>query len=191
MPIYRGNRKGANSDGSRLSTIDEQDSHNGVVTLNMSARKRRPARIRSTVVLLFLFLVVFGSFYLSYGVVMDIIREEQVRAQRTGTQSAAIRGKAKRSKPQNTLNTDKCDFRSYPPNRLYGLHSQNQPNFVADAEYIRGKRPIILNPVDKDGIEQSTAVKVCLDTTSWESLNDKDGQLRLPFTGISNQVVPK
>ena len=123
---------------------------------------------------------------------MDIIREEeQARAQKTGSQSALKRGKATRSKPQKktALNTDKCDFRSYPPNRLYGLYSDNQPAFLADAEYIRGKRPIIINPTDKDGIEQSPAVKVCLDTTSWESLNDNDGQMRLPFTGISSKIL--
>ena len=71
-----------------------------------------------------------------------------------------------------------CTFRSYPSSRLYGLSStasqqqqqqQQQPDFLIRATYIRGKWPIILNPIERDDEPwQTHPSKICIDTTSWE-----------------------
>ncbi len=101
------------------------------------------------------------------------------------------------------VNTDKCAFRSYPKSRLYGLNDKSQPNFLSsDATYIRGELPIILNPVENDDrpiiangsssntIQQSTPVKPCFDTTSWETLLDQSTNTnRLPFTDGHNPSI--
>ena len=97
------------------------------------------------------------------------------------------------------INHDKCAFRSYPSNRLYGLSSKTQPNFLSSAAYIRGQWPIIINPNENDNkilsndgqscIQQTSPMKVCHDTTSWENLVDKDGKERLPFTDGHNPSV--
>ena len=90
---------------------------------------------------------------------------------------------------------NKCTFRSYPSNRLYGLFSKSPPNFLSDAAYIRGQWPIIINPNYQDNIQQqqsqiiSPPTKVCLDTTSWENLIDENGKERLPFTDGHNPSV--
>ena len=97
------------------------------------------------------------------------------------------------------INHDKCAFRSYPSNRMYGLSSKTQPNFLSSAAYIRGQWPIIINPNENDNkilsnhgqsyIQQTSPMKVCHDTSSWEHLVDKDGKERLPFTDGHNPSV--
>eukprot|EP00984_Skeletonema_dohrnii_P009333 scaffold3573_cov78-Skeletonema_dohrnii-CCMP3373.AAC.1 len=107
------------------------------------------------------------------------------------------------------INSDKCAFRSYPKSRLYGLHDKSQPNFLSsDATYIRGELPVILNPLEKDdasmadnndidsssgsssNMEQSTPIKPCFDTTSWETLLDESTKTnRLPFTDGHNPSI--
>lgn len=96
----------------------------------------------------------------------------------------------KRENSSDQINHDKCEFRSYPSTRLYGLPADSPPKFLSEAAYIRGQRPIVINPHGNDNIQQTTApVKVCLDTTSWENLIDKDGRERLPFTDGHNPSV--
>lgn len=104
---------------------------------------------------------------------------------------AAPTTKARTRAAGEEINSDKCDFRSYPSNRLYGLSATEQPQFLSEAAYIRGEWPIIINPAENDGDEsqQTPPVKVCLDTTSWEDLKDKDGRERLPFTDGHNPSV--
>ena len=107
----------------------------------------------------------------------------------------------------SAVNTDKCAFRSYPKSRLYGLHSKPRPSFLSsDATYIRGELPVLLNPIENDNtpiignngrgdnssnsIQQSTPVKPCFDTTSWENLLDKfTNTNRLPFTDGHNPSI--
>ena len=88
--------------------------------------------------------------------------------------------------PSATVNEDRCEFRKYPPNRLYGNNNKQQPDFLSDATYIRGQWPIILNP-SIDNVQ--TATKICINTTSWENLSDSTGKERLPFTDGHNPSV--
>jgi hypothetical protein len=85
----------------------------------------------------------------------------------------------------STINADKCQFRTYPPNRLYGLPSSDQPDFLSDAIYIRGQYPVILNP----STDKRSATKLCINTTSWEDLLDSKGNERLPFTDGHNPSI--
>ena len=158
--------------------------------------------------------LVFGSFYLSYGVVKKSMEAQNSVQQRNDEGFAKNLNVATKkdettaiiqsqnedlsiSKPQQIpsppppINSDKCAFRSYPKSRLYGLHDKSQPNFLSsDATYIRGELPIILNPIEKDDVEQTTPVKPCLDTTSWETLWDESTKRnRLPFTDGHNPSI--
>jgi len=192
VAIYRGKNSsdssnestGSNKYHPSLRSISEQ-----TTTATVAAKRKQSVRIRSVILLTFLLSTVCGSFYLSFGAIFDIVMQQQ-----------QIDDNHKRTVPfvppnsgakKTELNTVKCNFRSYPSSRLYGLHNiTNQPEFLSDAEYIRGQTPIILNPIDRDGSnQQSAAAKVCLDTTSWESLTDKDGKQRLPFTDGHNPSI--
>ncbi len=71
----------------------------------------------------------------------------------------------------------RCDFRKYKPNRYYKVTPPNElPSepFLADANYIRGKQPFVLNPISK--IISSTSFsslmpnKLCLNTSDWEDV---------------------
>jgi len=169
--------------------------------------------------------MVFGSFYLSYGVVMKSMKVHQpLQVENKGVVNTAVKKDGatavqptnedtitKQPPQQQTIepapvNSDKCAFRSYPKSRLYGLHDKSQPNFLSsDATYIRGELPVILNPLEKDdasmtgsdidssgssNMEQSTPVKPCFDTTSWETLLDESTKTnRLPFTDGHNPSI--
>ncbi|KAL7473845.1 hypothetical protein ACHAXS_014365 [Conticribra weissflogii] len=99
--------------------------------------------------------------------------------------------------PEKMQNVNKCAFRTYLPSRYYGLSNpiSQQPPFLSDAVYIRGEWPIILNPLEEDGIDSNAVTgnlrpkKVCLDTTSWEETKDGDGVERWPFTDGHNPSV--
>jgi len=169
---------------------------------------------------------VLGSFYLSYGVVVQqsmtshpppsqpYVNHETVASVTVTKRDAATAIQQQQQRqPPAAVNTDKCAFRSYPKSRLYGLHDKSQPNFLSsDATYIRGKLPILLNPVENDDklmihlangssssnnnnsnnniIQQSTPVKPCFDTTSWETLWDESTNTdRLPFTDGHNPSI--
>ena len=176
--------------------------------------------------------MVFGSFYLSYGVVMKSMKVHQpLQVENKGDVNTAAKEDGatviqptkkdtitkpppppplqQETKEPPPVNSDKCAFRSYPKSRLYGLHDKSQPNFLSsDATYIRGELPVILNPLEKDdmsmsgndidssssgsssNIEQSTPVKPCFDTTSWETLLDQSTKTnRLPFTDGHNPSI--
>ena len=82
----------------------------------------------------------------------------------------------------HSLPSNKCVFRTYPPNRYYypdGLSNYNElPDFLTQSTYIRGKKPIILN-------EQTR--KLCTDTP-WEKQRF-DG--RLPYSdGFNPSLLP-
>ncbi|KAL3797718.1 hypothetical protein HJC23_000263 [Cyclotella cryptica] len=170
-------------------------------------RRHRIARIRAFVVLAVFVCMVLGSFYLSFEIVMENQSRAQFNQQPTtrGNQAPlaesqatskesqsereshgdAMEGK-KGARNQQTINKDKCEFRTYPPNRLYGLASTSQPSFLSDATYIRGEWPIIINPASS---VDSVPTKVCINTTSWENSFDQNGNERLPFTDGHNPSV--
>jgi len=169
--------------------------------------------------LLFLLLAVAGFYYLSYGVAMENMKQQQTSLQQQKQQpktpvkvksqtnnNEAINSQQKtKGKSPPPINHDKCAFRSYPSNRLYGLSSKSQSKFLSEAAYIRGQWPIVINPIENDnkiiqaaagGVvtnnsQQTSPVKVCIDTTSWEDLigDAKDGKERLPFTDGHNPSV--
>ncbi|KAL7506604.1 hypothetical protein ACHAXN_003853 [Cyclotella atomus] len=125
-----------------------------------------------------------GSFAESSG--NDLKRGEQsasAAAAETKQQTANQQTANQHTVNQQTtaINTDKCQFRTYPPNRLYGLSSSNQRSFLSEATYIRGQYPIILHPSSKE----RTATKLCIDTTSWENLSND----QLPFTDGHNPSI--
>lgn len=122
--------------------------------------------------------MVFGSFYLSYGVVQQSIKaheqaEDVPRKKSDGVKNVVAKeGRAtavqttqknvstqnEQKQPPSAVNSDKCAFRSYPKSRLYGLNDKSQPNFLStDATYIRGELPIILNPIEKDDTSISSS----------------------------------
>ncbi|KAL7536481.1 hypothetical protein ACHAWF_005476 [Thalassiosira exigua] len=172
---------------------------------NSIALVRRSARTRARVLFALLFVPVFGSMYLSHWVLDNIKHDVEPRQDPTKQEHPGVRENAKPNESITALNIDaasptqlnhdKCAFRSYPSTRLYGLSSKPQPKFLSETAYIRGQWPIIINPTENDetpggkNSRQSTPVKVCLDTTSWENLIDKDGKERLPFTDGHNPSV--
>ena len=124
--------------------------------------------------------LVFGSFYLSYGVIRKSIEEKNkaiaaIEVNENGVTDSQhstmnkmdtiITTKQQQEQQQQKeetteplhVNSDKCAFRSYPKSRLYGLHDNPQPNFLSsDATYIRGELPIILNPLQHDDSPMAT-----------------------------------
>jgi len=145
-----------------------------------------------------LIITTLGFFYLSYGVVMGNMGQEMESYNVLPEANKSINSGKKNGKPPSHVNHDKCAFRSYPSNRLYGLSSKSAPlRFLSEAAYIRGKLPIIINPYENDSkvmpggnsIQQTPPVKVCFDTTSWDDLVDKNGKPRLPFTDGQNPSV--
>ena len=169
--------------------------------------RRKTARLRGELMILSLFLMVGGLVYLSYKTVTENLLDEQENAelaqpmhqQNEPELAAPLLPQSVQSKviSCSELNCNKCAFRTYPPNRLYGLSSTSQPNFLSDVPYIRGQWPIIINPIEHDNLasidgkynQQTNPVKVCIDTSSWEDLKDKDGRERLPFTDGHNPCV--
>ena len=208
MPSLRGRKQQDSSSHTPSNDVDGPSSHrppsfavggsrgSNANLSNNNSNGRRSARIRAVAMLLATFMMVLASFYLTFGLIM----ESKMQQQQPHTNSAQAETKVTRDKfdttkqrddkqstPNNKL--DKCAFRSYPPNRLYGLFSKNQPSFLSDATYIRGQHPIIINPLDSDDESITPPTKVCMDTTSWEKTVDKDGVERLPFTDGHNPSV--
>jgi hypothetical protein len=96
----------------------------------------------------------------------------------------------------------RCDFRKYKPNRYYKVSSlssggeQNTNNhempkepFLAQADYIRGKQPFVLNSNSKISSSSSNSSlmpnKLCLDTSEWEDV--KPGYY--PFSDGQNPSI--
>jgi len=75
---------------------------------------------------------------------------------------------------------DRCKFRSYPGHRYYeiGKPIMDQPSFLSDAKYIRGKLPVVLGST-------SSPKKVCVDTHDWEDVQPG----RYPFSDGQNPSV--
>lgn len=93
-----------------------------------------------------------------------------------------------------TLPFNTCAFRSYPSHRYYGVNDPlgSQPPFLKDVKYIRGIKPIILNPPEKGngeggGITKPT--KVCIDTTEWEDMPPPPNNDRFPFSDGQNPSI--
>ena len=192
------------------SPLPQRGGGNGHIQLNKSlsssSTTRRLARTRATIMLIIVFIAAAGSIYLSYGIVIKNLKQQE-ELQRDAVAAVSVQhpkipaAMDSQNQVSNSaaiqINHDKCAFRSYPSNRLYGLFSKSQPDFLSDAAYIRGQLPILLNPKESDNkistvgntIQQTPPVKVCLDTTSWENLVDKDGKERLPFTDGQNPSV--
>ncbi|KAL9189648.1 hypothetical protein ACHAXT_009323 [Thalassiosira profunda] len=206
MAVYRGNKRPEPPSALPHATHQPPTATPSLRTNGSRAAlsaTRRSARKRTTIVMLsFLFAVVAGSAGLSYYVhtlVEDMKRQEgaqhpeQPAVQPKGMPKSVGEG----GKSSSAINSDRCAFRSYPSNRLYGLSSKSPPKFLSEAAYIRGQWPIIINPIEDDGRattsgkygQQTAPVKVCVDTTSWENLSDKDGKERLPFTDGHNPSV--
>ena len=97
-------------------------------------------------------------------------------------------------KPEDSINKrtasqsfDTCEFRSYPSHRYYEVSKalDEQPSFLSEAKYIRGEKPIILNPVREESGEMTTPTKVCLDATEWENVASD----RYPFSDGQNPSI--
>ena len=75
---------------------------------------------------------------------------------------------------------DRCKFRSYPGHRYYeiGKPIMDQPSFLSDAKYVRGKLPVVLGST-------SSPKKVCVDTHDWEDVQPG----RYPFSDGQNPSV--
>lgn len=78
-----------------------------------------------------------------------------------------------------TDDDSQCAFRHYSDRRYYGLSNPQQPDFLSQAEYIYGERPIVL-----DQIKQRH--KLCVDQTEWL---DRDDQNKLPFADGTNPSI--
>ena len=207
LPHHETQQQPTNGSSTKYQSKPRSSGSNGIIHLHKSTSSvatRRSARRRATTILIiFLFITVAGSVYLSYCVLMKDVRYHGANPQQTipEQQPNKIPAKTqldegindnnkKRENSSDQINHDKCEFRSYPSTRLYGLPADSPPKFLSEAAYIRGQRPIVINPHGNDNIQQTTApVKVCLDTTSWENLIDKDGRERLPFTDGHNPSV--
>lgn len=174
-----------------------------------SSSKFQPSIVAAVIIILCS--LVLGSFYLSYGILTQNgggghsssgVNSSNTLRTKNNNDNIKVNAAASDTTQQNKqdaakeqvgVNSDKCAFRSYPKSRLYGLHDKSPPNFLtSDAMYIRGEWPVILNPLEDDNkhgdssnnIQQSTPVKPCFDTTSWENLKE-----RLPFTDGHNPSV--
>ena len=115
--------------------------------------------------------------------------DKRSRRQRSQGSSAADR------KPKDSVNKQKarrsfntCEFRSYPSHRYYEVTKalDQQPSFLSEAKYIRGEKPIILNPPEREEAgEMTTPTKVCIDTTEWEDVPSD----RYPFSDGQNPSI--
>ena len=74
---------------------------------------------------------------------------------------------------------DECSFRHYPPRRYYGLSDAEQPDFLAQADYIYGEMPMLLKPSSK-------MEKLCVNQSEWL---DKMDTNRLPFADGTNPSI--
>jgi len=82
----------------------------------------------------------------------------------------------------------KCSFREYVDRRYYGLSASPQPDFLQNAEYIRGVPPVLLD----DAVRSTAPVaKLCIDTTEWDppDLDDPLIKDRRPFSDGTNPSV--
>lgn len=91
-------------------------------------------------------------------------------------------------------NFNTCSFRTYPEHRYYGVENplDAQPSFLKDAKYIRGEKPVILNPLEKEKSgEMTKPTKVCIDTSEWEDFPSKNGIIvdRFPFSDGQNPSI--
>lgn len=164
------------------------------------ADRRHRARRRAFIVLVVLGFLVVGCFFLTVGTMHEhykmagvptptsgqLPNDEKVQIRKHDKKKAEIEP-VQQTNSVRIVNEDKCQFRTYPSNRLYGLFAtkRSQPSFLSDATYIRGKWPIILNPSSNE----HTATKLCINTTSWENLVDDKGVERLPFTDGHNPSI--
>lgn len=105
---------------------------------------------------------------------------------------------------------NRCDFRKYKPNRYYKVPSSSPPPpsaqninndnnnnnneippepFLAEADYIRGKQPFVLNSNSKISSSSSFSSlmphKLCLNTSDWEDV--KPGHY--PFSDGQNPSI--
>ena len=81
-----------------------------------------------------------------------------------------------------------CEFRSYPSHRYYEVSKalDEQPSFLSEAKYIRGEKPIILNPPGREESgEMTKPTKVCIDTAEWEDVASD----RYPFSDGQNPSI--
>ncbi|KAL7517290.1 hypothetical protein ACHAWX_002221 [Stephanocyclus meneghinianus] len=198
-----------NSSLSTLSSTANKSASFAPGTVLDGRRRHRIAWIRVFVVITVILGMVLASFYISFGIVIENQSRTQFNQQPPtfGMQAALEKSHVNHKKTQSerameekkitaaeeassrnkqTINKDKCQFRTYPTNRLYGLASTSQPSFLSEATYIRGEWPIVINPSSSgDG----APTKVCINTASWENLFDRDGNERLPFTDGHNPSV--
>ena len=88
-----------------------------------------------------------------------------------------------------------CLFREYPPTRYYGLDQKVQPKFLRDADYIYGKKPILLqlqqntgsttNYEDRnDSSSSQYNGKFCVDQSEWQPSHDEP-----PFADGTNPSI--
>lgn len=75
----------------------------------------------------------------------------------------SIKDERLKSSPHDSF---KCSFREYKPHRYYPVDDLSEP-FLADAEYIRGKLPFIINPPEESS---SMPQKICTDPSEWEDV---------------------
>ena len=63
-----------------------------------------------------------------------------------------------------------CAFREYPPRRYYGWNQSVHPDFLENAEYIYGERPIMLTTNELR--LQKGHGKLCVDQSEWQPANE-------------------
>jgi hypothetical protein len=78
-----------------------------------------------------------------------------------------------------TDDNSKCTFRHYADRRYYGLSNPQQPDFLSQADYIYGERPVVLE-------ELKQRHKLCVDQTEWL---DRDDENKLPFADGTNPSI--
>ena len=83
-------------------------------------------------------------------------------------------------------NEDRCSFRHYPDRRYYGLPNADQPEFLAQTEYIYGERPRILQEIFQPR-------KLCVNQTEWLDADEKDAiknkKKKLAFADGTNPSI--
>ena len=113
-------------------------------------------------------------------------RSRRQRSQSSTAQDRKPKDSINKQKARQSFNT--CEFRSYPSHRYYEVSKalNEQPSFLSEAKYIRGEKPIILNPPEREEAgEMTTPTKVCIDTSEWEDV-PRD---RYPFSDGQNPSI--
>jgi hypothetical protein len=103
------------------------------------------------------------------------LREKQ-RLHEVESPLAEMKKHATFAQYKSVSKSPQCAFRVYPKRRYYGLQEATQPDFLANAEYIYGQLPSLL--------QQDTPRKLCVNQTEWHSSND-----RLPFADGTNPSI--